>query len=575
MSEGEAIIRIYETSNKQIVHNLETGLVISISRLYKKICEEDVNLLSNTNIHKVYKSCGILGIINLSLCNYIISISESRKVGNIGKSEIFIVTDVEFIQIDHNKLDGKSINNFDYIFYEINQLIAGMRRILMEGVYFSMNLDLTNSLQTQKNIKLANNNTYDIMRNSNQNYLLNEQLLKPFFDYNIYTTEILVSAIYGYVNCIKENIKNIDLNYVLISRKDVNNLDLKLFCLGFDSNGFVSNKVETEQIIQFSNNIVFSFVQIRTPPLIKSEYSSKIFQACSEGKSREKLSFSENLGLFSYYLNDLNKSFRFIYFMNLLNKNNIDENIINEILENNIQKTTNKHFKYTYYNFDAKSNEDTTLKKNIDDDNVDLLGLSGNSQANIGKDRDFIETFLASIQNVFSIFKYFAIINTDSKTNKSIIVDQLGIINLFCQDGLERSNVIQMRIAWLVLENQLKSISIDPLGFLGVDILSVKKYEKLELSSELFLNNPNRQGIEFIFKFKQLWKENSQALTLHYTGIQKLNNGNSNLFNGSKALKGSSNITSNKLVIDLDEYLRQSCLDILLTKTQVKLHKSI
>lgn len=574
MSSGELPIRIYESGDKQIIHNLQTNFIISINRKAKQICEESTNLLNNINIYKVYKSCGILGIINLSLYSYIISISECRKIGKIGNTEILLVTDVEFIQVEYS-IEGKPFYNFDYITYEITQLVGSMRKLFTEGVYFSREFDLTNSLQAQKNIKILNENNknylYDVIKNSNANYLFNQALLKQFFEYNILSTDILVNSIYGYVNVIKENINNIDLSYILISRKDINNLNLKLFSRGFDANGSISNKVETEQILLFGVN-VFSYIQIKTPPLIKSDLFSQTSNPDLDEKSLREIDFSKNVNFFSNHIGELNKNYRFIYLINLLNKNNFNENIINNILENNIKNTSNKNFKYTYYNFDANSNTNMSMTMNAIN-NENLLGVKEYPSV---KNRDSIEVFLTTIENVLGIFKFFAV--AFDENNKKNLNDQIGILNVFCQDGLERSNIIEMRISWLLLECQLRYINVDPLDFFGADIISVKNFERLGITSNEFMENPKRKGIEFIIKFKKLWKENSQNLNVQYTGIQRTANvilnlaHNNNEHNQIVGVPGKGDC--NKQFINVDQHLRQHCLDIITDKTPININSS-
>ena len=154
------------------------------------------------------------------------------------------------------------------------------------------------------------------------------------------------------------------------------------------------------------------------------------------------------------------------------------------------------------------------------------------------KHRDPLEHFLSGIENVLNIFKFFGV-TFDSKGNKNLM-DQVGIIREICVDGLDRSNVIQMRICWLILEMQLKSINIIPYEFFGGDIISVKQFEMNGLNNQEFLSHPKKKGIEFIIRIKKIWKENSQMLSYLFTGasgngekqtIYNINNYNEKLSN--------------------------------------------
>jgi len=521
---------------------------------------EHLSVLNSLNIYNIQKSYGILGIINLNLYNYIISISDARIIGKIGNIDIFHIHDVQFIQIDY-KIEGKNIYNYDFIYYEINQLIIGIRKILREGVFFSREYDLTNSLQMQKNIKLVNNGSYDVIKHANAKFLFNNQVLNSFYQNNVFSNDFLVNCIYGYVNILNENINNTDISYILISRKNVNNLDLKRYSLGFNENGYMSNLVETEQIFLCSRS-AFSYVLLKSPPLIKNKIINEINNNFKDEKKIRDINFNENLHDFSNHLEDLNRDFRFTYLINLLDKNNFQENIFNNIIEHNIKNTPNTSFKYNYYNFDemclANSQKNYIINNNLMNFNIDPNNTDNNK-----KNKDNIEIFLNGIENVLTIFKYFGI-TFDSQNMKSLI-DQIGIIRVFCKDGSERSNIIEMRIGWMILEYQLKSLKINPVEFFGADIISVKEYERMGIQNTDFVNNPNKNGIEFIIKFKKFWKENSQMLNMHYSGINKLSH-------ISGQLDGNE---TNKLFLDIDEHLRQNCLDLFLDKMQVKINTSI
>lgn len=554
----QQVIRIYESSDRYIIQNLQSNNMISINRQTKFIKLENHTLLNNINIYKVHKSSGILGVINLNLYSYIVSISEAKKIGKIGNTEISQVLDVEFIQLEH-KIEGKPFYNFDYITFEINQITGALRQILSEGVFFSRDFDLTNSLQLQKNIKIANNGSYEIIKNANAKYLCNNEILSLFYENNIFTTDFLVNAIFGYVNIIKESFDNTDFSYVLISRKNVNNLDLKNFSIGFDKFGFASNTVETEQIMLFGVN-AFSYVQIKSAPPIKNNILRFIHESKEDETKIRSLNALENLDVFVSHLDQLNKEFRFIYLINLLNKNNLEENLANSIIEHNIKNAPNTNFKYNYYNFDEMC---LINNGSLNNDQNNLLNNKNTNNVNGEKNgKDNIEAFLRGIENVLNIFKFFGV-TFDSQNNKNLL-DQIGIIRIFCKDGMERSNIIEMRIGWMILENQLKSLNINPTDFFGSDILSVKEYERMGIQNEHFQKHPKRKGIEFIIKFKKIWRENSQMLNLLFTGINK--------DNIHHCLPGGKE--SSKYAIEVDEYLRQNSLDVFLEKTPVKINTS-
>lgn len=424
---------------------------------------------------------------------------------------------------------------------------------------------MTNSLQSQKNIKIASNGVYNLIKHANAKYLFNNQILNPFYENNIFSSDFLVNAIYGFASIMKENINNNDISYILISRKNVFNLDLKNFSLGFDEKGNLSNAVETEQILLFGLN-AFSYVQLKSPPPIKNSFLHELYSCDYDEKEIRNLNLNENLDFFLSHIDNLNKEYRFIYLINLLNKNNFHENIINNVIEHNIKNTPNTNFKYNYYNFDGMCMLNNQKNNNNNNNLINLDSEKSNSENNkmnnAKNNRDNIENFLNGIENVLSIFKFFGV-TFDSQNNKNL-VDQIGIIKTFCKDGLERSNIIEMRIGWLILENQLRSIKINPEEFFGADIISVKEFERMGMQTDQFLKHPKKKGIDFIIKFKKIWKENSQMLNLHFTGKNKQLPNQDLLENQDHS----------RIALDIDEYLRQNCLDVFLDKMPVKINTS-
>jgi len=64
-----------------------------------------------------------------------------------------------------------------------------------------------------------------------------------------------------------------------------------------------------------------------------------------------------------------------------------------------------------------------------------------------------LDNFVTNLESVFKIFKYYH----EDSANGQNIKEQTGIIRTNCLDCLDRTNVIQARIAWKVLENQVRN----------------------------------------------------------------------------------------------------------------------
>jgi hypothetical protein len=56
---------------------------------------------------------------------------------------------------------------------------------MQSGFYFSHLLDLIQSIQSQKYIKIQNNYQYDIIRHADKNFMWNFELNSKFYDYDV------------------------------------------------------------------------------------------------------------------------------------------------------------------------------------------------------------------------------------------------------------------------------------------------------------------------------------------------------------------------------------------------------
>jgi hypothetical protein len=128
---------------------------------------------------------------------------------------------------------------------------------------------------------------------------------------------------------------------------------------------------------------------------------------------------------------------------------------------------------------------------------------------------DNLDKMLDNLDNIFHYFKYFLI-------SQEICLDQNGIIRTNCYDGLDRSNVAQMRIAWKVLGNQLKTFGIDRAKAFGIEYLY--NTQKINLLDD-FINtvNINEKKVHpFVSTFKEIWAENNEYLSRQYRRIQSM-----------------------------------------------------
>ena len=536
MSDG--YLRIYQTQDAIAIHNVRKTDFLLLEKEYLSINMQDSNYLTSLNIVKAEKTFGVLGIITIGIFEFLIHVPCAKLIGNIGNTEIFEIIETEFLQISSLSENYKTRS-------EIVTIVNELKNIFKQGFYFSNNFDLTNSLQNQKNKKIINNNSYDIIRDANQTYMWNYDLFQKFFDYNI-DSEYMVNLIWGYVDIKHEKYGGVDFQYILISRRSTMNSGVKSLKRGVDQNGHSANHVETEQIMICNSN-VFSFVQIRAnPPVFYNKFQKK----------------SETLSdIFEKHVQNILTigNYKLIFVINLMNKFREKEQSLTDIYEQIIMQKDYKFLKYSYFDYEYEM-KNFSQKKEIDN----LITFGENTKMDSP-----IECFMSKIEEVLKIFKFFGIYYNIEKSDdntefkKRYIIDQVGIIRTSCYDSLERTNKVQKQIAWKMLLEQLELIGIQT-SILGNEQDINEEHGSLPYSQNLLDNISSDLNLislddilsivtkksNFAKTFKTIWDNNGMMLSLQYRG------------------KNEPNSYSEYIVSDS---LKQRCIDILLKKYQISM----
>jgi phosphatidylinositol-bisphosphatase len=227
----------------------------------------------------------------------------------------------------------------------------------------------------------------------------------------------MVVCIYGYVGTINSQINSNKIEVHLISRRSIFHSGTRYLTRGIDDNGHVANYVETEQIVKCNQNL-FSYLQLRGSVPIFFEQPGISAQTIITRNSEM------TTPAFKKHINEIKEDFNYIYLINLMNVNKPNEQIITQNYETQIKNIEVNNCKYLYWDFQNQCKFDNY-------ENLDI--------------------FVDNLESVFKIFKYF---HEDNKGE--ILRQQNGIIRTNCLDCLDRTNVIQARIAWRSLERHVK-----------------------------------------------------------------------------------------------------------------------
>lgn len=340
---------------------------VEINNNKMKILECREKAYSVISKNKKFLCSGIYGIINIRNSQYIIFIVDSRKVSTFFSSDVFEVSKVEIILL-------KGSPETQYIY--------GLRSVLENcGIYFSKTF-------LYKNISFDKNK---------------KRLKKDFwFNYNpckalkVYDRDLIsfsVRCIQGYFNSMTYGSTKI----TLISRRCWRRCGARFFSRGVNKQGYVSNFVETEQIIQIDNKVIHAFLQIRgSIPLV---WGHKV-----NLKYAPEIILPEKNAQFFFKSHDLLLSkYGTIYYINLINDTNY-EGILYKAF-NKLRNTIRlNNFNYHKLQKTLDLEENKKLSKQIDK----IL---------------------------------------DEFNSKSTIKYQKGAIRINCIDCLDRTNLMQYIIA--------------------------------------------------------------------------------------------------------------------------------
>lgn len=280
------------------------------------------------------------------------------------------------------------------------------------------------------------------------------------------------------------SIGGIEMDYILVSRKDVRRLGRRYLVRGIDTAGVVVNGAETEQIVvRFDDNgiKVATYVQLRgSIPLFWTQKPNlKYNPPIIVGSEEESIEAARK------HFTELNQSYGKIKIVNLIDKKG-RQNTLGQAFTRLIDNLNMKDVGYEWFDFHGEC-------KNMKWENISKL------ISKIADDLDQFGYFMALIEN--SQAKTFKGIEAKSI---QIICKQLGSIRTNCVDSLDRTGVVQSVIARNVLHQQLHKLNLSA---------------KVEINTSPFLPFESPQ-LETIFR--NLWTDNGDQLSILYTGTKAL-----------------------------------------------------
>jgi len=279
------------------------------------------------------------------------------------------------------------------------------------------------------------------------------------------------------------NIGKAELDYILVTRKDVRRLGRRYLVRGIDKEGCVANGAETEQIIINYEEVgmrIASYLQIRgSIPLIWTQkpnlqYDPPIY-ICQED--------SENVEAARKHFLELRNSYGKIKIVNLIDKKG-KQDLLGRAYEDLVAKLQLEDIVgYEWFDFHKECSK-------MRWENIGKLIKS------ISKEIENFDYFMALVENNPNV-KHI------EPKNIQILCVQSGIIRTNCVDSLDRTGVVQSVISRNVLHRQLHKLNLAP--------------KPLENASAFA---PFTEKLEIIFR--NIWTDNGDQISILYTGTKAL-----------------------------------------------------
>jgi len=296
------------------------------------------------------------------------------------------------------------------------------------------------------------------------------------------------------------------------------NSGTRYYARGLDDEANVANFVETEQIF-FYRDKCCSHVQIRgSAPVF---WRQKGFQA----QIKLDRTFALTNHLFLQHMKYLHETYGYVICVNLMAKNKKEEQMITEAFETHIKANVLNETGYEYFDFHHHV-------KNMKFENTNVL---------IDKLFPALDSLGFTVENI---------------STGSLESSQDGVLRTNCLDCLDRTNFIQGKIAMAGFD-----IGLAKLGIMLKDVIGRQPYEELDNAN---IKNQN----SLIVNFKNIWADNGDFLSIHYTGTGSVISevtrlGKRSFFglidHGLKTLNRYYNGS-------VEDKLKQDCLDFLLAK---------
>ncbi|PWZ02824.1 putative SAC1-recessive suppressor of secretory defect [Testicularia cyperi] len=417
-----------------------------------------------TNVH------GIVGIIKLHTSEFLIVVTNKKKVAEICGADVFMATDFRVFPVEKEA-------NPSLLKHPVEKTLLSLLKshLYSAPFYFSYNYDLTSSMQRQAGLT---NKSAPLWQRTDDRFFWNRFLMERFVQSSQESgqdlSRFILPCVFGFLEVKVAEINGHEFVLGLIARRSRHRVGTRYFSRGIDLQGNVSNFNETEQFVitnpkgesskvtRGDGKIRMSYVQTRgSVPVFWAEVNNLRYKPDLQIMERPETAEATRK-----HFDDQVARYGDNYLVNLVNQKGY-EKPVKEAYERAVEKLKNPHVHYTYYDF---HHECKGMKFERVMDLIDRLQTQGLKSTD-----------------------YFSL--TDGGNVKS---RQGSVVRTNCMDCLDRTNVVQGTLARWMLNQQLRAV-----GILG--------------SNEQVETQP-----QFMHMYRNVWADHADVISKAYSGTGAL-----------------------------------------------------
>lgn len=449
-------MRLWEFPDEYVIEPTDGSSCssLSISRVDGSIkLIDDIPQCTSLRVPKIQTIFGVVGLLKLLAGSYLLVITERECVGSYLGHPIFKVTSMKVFPCDHSLKNSPAEQK--KMETEFSGLLSVAERT--PGLYFSYDVNITLSAQRLHDLG-DESKLLPLWRQADPRFLWNNYMLEVLIDHKL--DPYLLPLVQGSFNHFQAAIGKDIIDVTLIARRCTRRTGTRMWRRGADSDGFVANFVESEQIVQLNGHTA-SFVQVRgSIPLLWDQIVDLTYKP-----KFEIVSLEEAPRVVERHILDLRKKYGNVLAVDLVNKHG-GEGRLSEKFASAMQHVVSDDVRYLHFDFHQ-------ICGHVHFERLSIL-------------YDQIENFL--IKN-----RYFLLNEKGEKVEV-----QLGVVRTNCIDCLDRTNVTQSMLGRKMLEFQLRRLGIFD-------------------AEETIGTHPN-----FDECFKILWANHGDDISIQYSGTPAL-----------------------------------------------------